>query len=291
MSIDKLINLLATVTLLEMMVMIGLGVSLSQISGVAKDVKLVTRALIGSYVLVPAVALGLLLAFRARPLVAAGFLMAAVCPGAPYGPPFTGLAKGKVPVAVGLMVVLAGLSAVLAPVLLGFMLPIVAGDQTIKADALKMLGTLLFSQFLPLCVGLAIRQKRPDLARKLEGPAKKVSTALNLLLLVIILTVQWRMLASISARGFFGMFLLVIATFVIGWILGGRDIPTRRAVTAATSIRNVGVSLVLVTGSFPGTPAVSAATAYALFQTILLAVVFLVWGKAIPGEQASRAAA
>ncbi len=51
------------------------------------------RGLIGSYVLVPLAAVGLLILFHAHPLVAAGFPMAAVCPGAPYGPPFTGLAK------------------------------------------------------------------------------------------------------------------------------------------------------------------------------------------------------
>jgi len=290
MSIDKLINVMATLTLLEMMVMIGLGVSLSQITNVAENFRLVIRALIGSYVLVPLAAVGLLLAFHTHPLVAAGFLMAAVCPGAPYGPPFTGLAKGNVPVAVGLMVILAGLSALMAPLLLQFLLPIVASHETLKTDVLKMVGTLLISQFLPLCIGLAIRQKRPALAQRMEGPAKKLSTLLNLLLVAVILTAQFHMLESISARGFFGMFLLVVATFVIGWVVGGADVPTRRAVTAATSIRNVGVSLVLVTGSFPGTPAVSAATAYALFQTILLALIFLGWGK-VRAEKASGMAA
>lgn len=291
MSVDTVINVFATITLLEMMVMIGLGVTFPQIKSLAKDWKLVLRALLGSYVLVPAAAVGLLLAFHAPPLIAAGFLMAAVCPGAPYGPPFTGLAKGNVPIAVGLMAILAGVSAILAPVLLGVLLPVVAGKQNVNANVLKMVGTLVFSQFLPLCVGLVIRQKHPDLALKLESPAKKISMILNLLLVGIILFVQWRMLVSIPARGFFGMFLLVAATFVIGWVIGGPEIPTRRAVTASTSIRNVGVSLVLVTGSFPGTPAVSAATAYALFQTILLAIVFMMWGKVMFKEQAYGAAA
>ena len=51
------------------------------------------------------------------------FLICAVCPGAPYGPPFTGMAKGKVGVAVGLMVILAGSSALVAPLLLHGLLP------------------------------------------------------------------------------------------------------------------------------------------------------------------------
>jgi hypothetical protein len=47
----------------------------------------------------------------------------------------------------------------------------------------------------------------------------------------------------------------------------------------ATSVRNVGVSLVIATGSFGGTQAVTAATAFALFQTVVMALVALGWGR------------
>src|SRR5207237_627810 len=82
-------------------------------------------ALVASYVCVPAAAIGLLIVFQADPFVAAGFLICAVCPGAPYGPPFTGLAKGNVVVSVGLMVILAASSALAAPALLQALLPLV----------------------------------------------------------------------------------------------------------------------------------------------------------------------
>ena len=48
---------------------------------------------------------------------------------------------------------------------------------------------------------------------------------------------------------------------------------------SATSVRNVGVSMVIATGSFAGTKAVTAATAFALFQTIVMALVALGWGR------------
>jgi hypothetical protein len=49
--------------------------------------------------------------------------------------------------------------------------------------------------------------------------------------------------------------------------------------TLATSVRTVGVSLVLAAGSFPGTKAVTAATAFVIFQTIVMALVALGWGR------------
>ncbi len=44
MTIDRLINILVTVTCIEMMVAIGLGVSFAELTGVAKDWRLVARA-------------------------------------------------------------------------------------------------------------------------------------------------------------------------------------------------------------------------------------------------------
>src|SRR4051812_26182022 len=105
---NQLTNVLASVTLFEMMVAIGLGVAGRDVLRVAADWRLVGKAALASYVLVPAAAVGLLILFNADRYVAVGFLVAAVCPGAPYGPPFTGIAKGNVAVSVGLMVLLAG---------------------------------------------------------------------------------------------------------------------------------------------------------------------------------------
>jgi bile acid:Na+ symporter, BASS family len=127
MTMDQIISVLVTITLIEMMVAIGLGVTLADLAAVLENGRLLARALLANYVCVPALTVGLLYLFDPHPMVVAGFLILAVCPGAPYGPPFTALAKGNVDVAVGLMVLLAGSSAVVAPLLLYFLLPAVSG--------------------------------------------------------------------------------------------------------------------------------------------------------------------
>src|SRR3954468_10884305 len=154
MTADYVINILASITLVEMMVTIGLGVNLSDVLNVGRKGGLVARSALANYVLVPAAAVGLLLLFRAQPMVAAGILVAAACPGAPYGPPFTSMAKGNVAVAVGLMVILAGSSAIVAPILLRVLLPVVTGDASLNINVAKIVGTLLGAQLLPLGAGL-----------------------------------------------------------------------------------------------------------------------------------------
>ena len=297
MTIDQAISILASVTLFELMVAIGLNTTFADVAGVARDWRLVGRAALANYVCVPAAAVLLLLLFRPYaldqanyPLVAVGFLIAAVCPGAPYGPPFTGMAKGNVGVAVGLMVLLAASSALAAPLLLWLLLPpllaylppLPPGSPALRIDAVRMVGTLLVTQFLPLCIGLGVRRRRPALAARLKKPADLLSLVLNLATLGVIVTSQYEMLIAIPLVAFAGMLALVAAALAAGWLLSGPRKEHRTAMVMATAVRNVGVALVIATASFPGTRAVAAATAFALFQTVAVALIALAWGRLAP---------
>src|SRR5262245_23678295 len=190
-QLNQVTNILASITLFEMMIAIGLGVTIPELVRVAIDWRVVSKAAVASYVCVPAAAVALLILFQADPFVAAGFLIAAVCPGAPYGPPFTGLAKGNVGVSVGLMVILAASSALAAPLLLQGLLamtlpylpPLSEDSPPLTVDGAKIVVTLLVAQFLPLCIGLGLRQWKPAWAELLKGPANKISALLNLTLL------------------------------------------------------------------------------------------------------------
>jgi BASS family bile acid:Na+ symporter len=137
----------------------------------------------------------------------------------------------------------------------------------------------MLSQMLPLGVGLAIRHRRPLLAEKLKKPGNLLSMILNLVALGVVLSVQFEMLLGIPARGYVGMLLLIFASVAAGWLLGGPGAGNRTAMAMATSVRNVGVAMVIASGSFPGTQAVTAATAFALFQTVVMALVALGWGR------------
>jgi bile acid:Na+ symporter, BASS family len=281
-TLDQWINILVTITLVEMMVAIGLGVTFADVIGVAANGRLVAQAAVANYVCVPAAAVGLLFLFHAAPMVGAGFLIAAVCPGAPYAPPFTAMTKGNVAVSVGLMVVLAGSSALVAPLLLYLLLPFVSGNDSLNVDAAKMVTTLLLTQLLPLCVGLTVRQRRPAVAARLSKPANLLSMVLNLSVIGLVLVVHFQALAAIRLRGFVGMLALVLAALAVGWLLGLPGSGNRKAMAITTSVRNVGVSLVIATSSFPGTPAVTAALAFGLFQTIVMALVALGWSRHSP---------
>lgn len=243
MAIDQLITFLAAFTSFEMMVTLGLGVKASDVFAIGKRSDLLFRVLLANYIVVPGAALGLLLLCHASSMFAAGLLVAAVCPGALYAVPFTAAAKRHVPVALGLTLLLAASSALIAPLLLGLLLPLIAGKMaTIKV--FTIVATLLGIQVLPLTLGLWIRHRYTALAASLNNPASILSIRLNLVLLTAIILVQSHTLANIEERGFTGMLCLVLATFAVGKLVVRHSRgEAARAMIIGTSVRNVGVSI------------------------------------------------
>jgi BASS family bile acid:Na+ symporter len=277
----ELINILVAITLIEMMVAIGLGVSFPELAAVARNWRLVTKGALANYLCVPAVTVGLLIVFHPTdPMVPAGFLILAVCPGAPFGPGCTKIANGNVAAAVGLMVILAGSSALVAPLLLHFLLPFMSGSEALQVDAGRIVVTLLATQLLPLCFGLGVRHWWPALAAKLQKPANLASAFLNLALFGVILIGYSPLLAEIRLRGFLGMVALLMASWAAGWLLGGPGSENRKALTLTTSLRNVGVGLVIATSNFGGTAAVTAVLAYGILEIVGSLLLALAWSRA-----------
>jgi BASS family bile acid:Na+ symporter len=272
---EQLINVLVTITLIEMMVTIGLSVTVADLAIVARHWQLIIRAALSNYVCVPAAAVLLLRLFDPHPMVAAGFLVLSVCPGAPYGPPLTAVAKGNVQVAVGLMVLLAGSSAIVAPIALRGLMPLVSDSDSMSIDLGRVVITLLLTQMLPLCLGIAVRHWWPTTADRVQKPATLVSKVLNLFTVGLILATQFAMLTEIRPRGYVGMVALLLISWTAGWLVSGPSSDMRKALAVTTSLRNFGIGLVIATNAFAGTPAVTAVVAYglvSLFGTMALAV-------------------
>lgn len=279
MTIDQAISLLVGVTLIVMMVALGLRITCGELLTAVRSGPVVIRTLLANYLCVPLTTVGLLMLFQTNGLVSAGFLVLAVCPGAPFAPQIAGLAKGDVPVAVGMMVILAISSVIMAPIALYLLLPLLLDNSTVTFDPLRVVSNLFILQLLPLGTGLLIRNGWPQLASKLETPTQRASLLLNLLTVVGVVATQYPALAAIQMRGLVGMTALLVMSLSAGWLLGGETEPVRRSLAVTTALRNLGLSLVIATGSFAGTPAPTAVLAYGLFSIAGTLGVASWWGR------------
>jgi BASS family bile acid:Na+ symporter len=279
MNLEQLISPIVAITLIELMVATGLGVRLDDVIAAAGDWRLVARAGLANYVAVPSAAVLLLLLFQADPTVAAGFLILAVCPGAPYAPPLTAVAQGNAAISVGLMVILAGSSVLAAPLLLSLLLRFTTDGGQLQVDFVMILGAILATQLLPLCCGLAVNHWLPDLAAKLLKPAISLSKILNSATFAVILITQLRRLMEVRLIGIIGMLILLGISIVVGWLAGGQRDEDRRAVALTTAIRNAGLGVVITAGVFAGTSAITAVLAYGLVQLLGSFLLALWWRR------------
>jgi BASS family bile acid:Na+ symporter len=279
MDLASLVNHLILVGLVAIMLSMGLKVTFAQVMASAKQPRQVTFSLAANFVLVPVVTVGLLYLFNPDPMISAGFLVLAVCPGAPAGPPFATIAKGDVAYAIGQMVILAGLSALVSPVLLSLTLPSLFPEGDLSIDYLAIVRSLLAAQILPLLIGLAIHHWAPRLTERIAGPVGHLANLFLLGVLVILLLKEHETLSLIRLRGWIGMLLLLAISLGIGWVLGGPSLATRKSLALTTAVRNAAVGLVIVSTNLAGTPAVTAVVAYALvsvFATLGCAFVLAV---------------
>jgi bile acid:Na+ symporter, BASS family len=288
MDVAALIKVLNVVALAAIMLSIGLGVRIEQIVAALRKKRLVLSAVTVNFVLVPLVTSGLLRLLEAEALVAAGFLILAVCPGAPVGPPFTALAKGDVAFATGSMIILAGLSAVLAPAILTLVLPWFADEGHLRFDYLAIVKTLFVTQLLPLGIGLAIYAAWPKIAERSAKPLALIANLLLLALVGLILANHFEMLQAVRLRGWLGMLLLLGASLTMGWYGGGSDRAMRRAMAITTGVRNAAVGLVIASANFAGTAAVTAVVAYA-FVSIFGTLAFVLGTDRLTPRQVTDA--
>ena len=281
---DQFSKWLVSITLIEMMVAIGMGVTWNGLVLVAKNRRLILASVFANYFCVPAAGLVLVHLLNSAPLTSAGFLIIAVCPGSSYGPPMTQAAKGNLAVAVGLMVLLSASSAVVAPVWLHVLLPLASTNDAVSIDLAKVIGVLLVTQLVPVCIGLSIRHWWPNVAQKLKRPADRVALALNIVLITCILATHYSLFSRLEPRGIIGMTALLVVSLSAGWLLGGPATEDRRALALTSSLRNVGPSLVIATAAFPGTPAVVAVLGYALFEIVGSLMIVTWWHRSPAAE-------
>ena len=265
MDSDRIVSLLTSASLIVIMVSMGLKVSLAEVWASLQQWRILVLGLIANFVLVPAATLGLLRLFGAGPLVSIGFFILAVSPGVPVGPPVTAIARGNVPFAIALMIVLSVLSAFLSPALLSFFAPWIAPASELDIEYLAIVRALLVMQLMPLAVGLALNRWAPNFGKRIAGPVGWIANVLLITLIVAIVVTQFDLLAAIRLRAWAGMTLLLIVSFAIGWLCGGSNRGAKAAMAVTTASRNVAVGLLIAGQNLPDTPALVAVVAFGLY--------------------------
>jgi bile acid:Na+ symporter, BASS family len=244
-----LLNKVATTALLgfvvSSMMAMGVGFTLRQIIDALRDVRLVVLALLANFVAMPLGALVLNKMLGLDEPLGVGLLLLGAASGAPFLPKLTELAKGNLPFAVGIMVLLTVGTVGYLPLVLPLLLP------GVTVNSGKIAAWLFLLTLLPLATGLALRARYGRIAARVK-PALDWISSMSLVPLVFLLAAAniEKILHVFGTRGILAGLLLIALGFGMGWMCGGPGIDTRRALALATGQRNIAAALVVASENF-----------------------------------------
>jgi predicted Na+-dependent transporter len=253
----------------------GMSLTVKQILDPLRNARLVVLALVGNFVLVPALAWLLTAVLPMGQAQATALILVGACAGAPFLPKLAQMSKGNLALSVGLMVLLMVVTIFYAPLVLPLLLP---GAQV---NVLAIAQSLIVLMLLPLAVGLLVKWRYADTAAGWQPYLSQASTYSLLLLIAAALLLQWRnIIGAIGSWLILGTLLLVVGTLVIGYLLSfGSDANDRKVAALGTGQRNLSAAL-LVGASF--------GDAETLVMTLVASLILAVMLILIAGEIGKR---
>jgi predicted Na+-dependent transporter len=272
--------LLVSSTLFTIMLALGISLRPEALQQWTSRPGLVIRALIGSCLLVPLVALLLLqtpwsyaLTEPARYAVA----LMALCPSAPLTLRKAGKSGGDRQLA-ALLQVGAALGAIVSVPLMAVAFRAMFGIEGWDIAPGDVAIQVARVQVLPLALGLLLRHFAPAVAGRLEGPLDKLANILLLLLIVVVLIKAGPILLPFLARNLAALALMVVMVVValaIGYALAGNDAQERTTTSLVTSMRNPGLALLLASTHGSHLSGVKIGILAYLLITVLVSIPFL----------------
>ena len=257
------------------MLAMGLSLTVPQIMQPLRNMRLVMLALVANFVLVPLLAYAITLVIPLDQSLKVGLIVLATAAGAPFLPKLVQGAKGNVAFGVGLMVLLMVVTIIYMPIVLPLLLP---GVSVNPWDIAKSLIVLML---VPLALGLMMRSHSPDAAAHWQPVMSKISGLAILILLVVGVGLNVsNIIDLIGTGGILALLLFIIGSFLIGFLLGGRDQGDRSVMGLGTAQRNVSAAIVVTAQNFSGTNTLS----FVLVAAILLLLLLLPTAKRLGGR-------
>lgn len=202
--------------------MLGMGLSLvpEDFQRVGKYPKAVAIGLISQLLILPLIGLAIAKLLPMQPAIATGLMILALCPGGVSSNLVTFLAMGDV----ALSVILTALSSLITV----FTIPIFANlasqhffgqGAVVELPIGTTIGQIFAITFLPIAIGMSIRQFVPKLSTKLEKVTSISATILLAVIILLLIIKEWSRLPNFIVQVGIGVLLLNTLSMGAGFYL------------------------------------------------------------------------
>lgn len=237
-----LMNIAVITFSISTMLSVGLGHSPREVFAPMLDSRGVIRALLANFVMVPLLALGIT---RVLPLGASydtALILIATAAGAPFLMKLTSVARGNVPLAASLTMLLLPATVLYMP----FAVPLMVPEARVTPAAIGF--PLLWTMILPLILGMMVHVRFRAFAARIQPGIGRLSTVALVVLVAATILANFRGIVQIISRGaFVSPLLLVLGALALGYVLG-RDYRGGHVVLGlGTGQRNIAAAMVVAT--------------------------------------------
>jgi BASS family bile acid:Na+ symporter len=226
---------------------------------------LLARLIVLDSVLIPLLVAALVGIVQVPSEYAVGLLIVGAAAAGPLGLKTAELARGDLPLAVTLIVVLELLNIVALPIWAMLLLP-----SSFALPMAEIWRTLLVGILVPLLIGAAI--SRMPWASRVARRSGGVSTVSLAIVVGVVLARDWPVVLDAAGSGVVVVSIaVVVAALVLGWWFGGPDSSARRSSALVSSVRAGAIALAVTNVAFgAASPATSAVVVFALCSLVIV---------------------
>jgi len=258
--------------LFTVMVAMGLSLTVDNLLEVVRKPKAISVGLCAQLLFLPALAISYGFLFDSPPVIAAGAIILAACPGGITSNAYVFASRADVALSIGLTTVASFITVFSVPFLTLFALNLHMDQSTIPdLPAGDMMRTLAQLTIVPVALGMTFRRFRPDAALRLIEPLR-IATLIALIVIVVIGTVTaWDTIVANALTAGILMTAINVTAMTVGYGLGKlMRLPFTQvaSITFEVGVQNLSLAL-FVAFTFLKSPELAIATlVYALVMKI-----------------------
>jgi bile acid:Na+ symporter, BASS family len=276
-EIPAYINLLSYLFVVIYMLSVPLETTHGEIMRTLGQGNLMGRALLANFVIIPVLGIVITRFLDLPSDIRIGFLLLAFAPGGLLALQFARVAKGNRVFAVALLLVFCGLAILVTPALVLWFFPRQRGDLPVGWLGMMLLLLIV----VPLIAGRGLQWLIPQHAPKLGLWLGRLSIVIFIIAAVTAGKYKTPAIKAMGANGIEAIILLILGSWVVGWLLGGPEIRNRKVLAISSSMRNVGVCVPIATSYFAGTEVIVPMLAFSGLMIPMNMVFALATGRAL----------
>src|SRR5215468_1572439 len=237
--LNRAIPVTMLVFVVSSMLGVGLSLTVNQILAPLRNLRVVSLALLGNFVLMPLGAFVIARFLRLDEPLGVALLLLGTAAGAPFLPLLARISKGNLAYAVGLMVLLMVETVAYMPLVLPLLL------EGVSVDPLKIARSLVVLMLAPLAIGLLVKARLSGRSRENAAFVKQVIDSKPCVADCPSFNHQHAECTELVRDARHSSILFITVGCGLGWICGGPGSDTKNVLSLGTAQRNIAASLVV----------------------------------------------